>query len=89
MAEQARSEVRDTRGYWRANLRVMAVLLAIWFTVSYGLGVLLVEPLNSIRIGGFPLGFWFSQQGSIYVFVLLVVFYAVWMDRLDRRYGVD
>jgi putative solute:sodium symporter small subunit len=67
----------------------MAVLLAIWFTVSYGLGVLLVEPLNSIRIGGFPLGFWFSQQGSIYVFVLLVVFYAVWMDRLDRRYGVD
>jgi len=89
VAEQARSEVRDTRGYWRANLRVMAVLLAIWFTVSYGLGVLLVEPLNSIRIGGFPLGFWFSQQGSIYVFVLLVVFYAVWMDRLDRRYGVD
>jgi putative solute:sodium symporter small subunit len=67
----------------------MAVLLAIWFTVSYGLGVLLVEPLNSIRIGGFPLGFWFSQQGSIYVFVLLVVFYAVWMDRLDHRYGVD
>ena len=89
MAEQARSEVRDTRGYWRANLRVMAVLLAIWFTVSYGLGVLLVEPLNSIRIGGFPLGFWFSQQGSIYVFVILIFVYVRLMTNLDKKYHVE
>ncbi|REJ73576.1 MAG: DUF4212 domain-containing protein [Acidobacteria bacterium] len=83
MTEQGR------RAYWRANLRLMAVLLAIWFTVSYGLGILLVEPLNQVRLGGFPLGFWFAQQGSIYVFVVLILVYAVAMDRLDRRHGVQ
>jgi putative solute:sodium symporter small subunit len=89
VADQEKVRGRDTRGYWRANLRAMAVLLTIWFVASYGLGILLVEPLNAVRIGGFPLGFWFAQQGSIYVFVILVVVYAFWMDRLDRRYGVD
>lgn len=79
----------DPRAYWRANLRLMAVLLAIWFAVSYGCGILLVEPLNQFRLGGFPLGFWFAQQGSIYVFVLLILVYAVTMDRIDRRHGVD
>ena len=79
----------DTRSYWRANLRLVAVLLTIWFGVSYGLGVLLVEPLNRFQMGGFPLGFWFAQQGSIYVFVVLILVYAVWMDRIDRRHGVD
>ena len=66
----------------------MAVLLAIWFLCSYGLGILWVEPLNRFRLGGFPLGFWFAQQGSIYVFVVLVFVYALFMDWLDRRYGV-
>lgn len=77
------------REYWRANLRVMAILLFIWAFVSYGLGIVWVELLNQFKMGGFPLGFWFAQQGSIYVFVLLIWFYAIWMDRLDRRYGVD
>ncbi len=76
------------QAYWRANLRIMAVLLAIWAFVSYGLGILWVEPLNRFQLGGFPLGFWFAQQGSIYVFVVLIAVYVVWMDRLDRRHGV-
>ncbi|MAG33974.1 MAG: hypothetical protein CL908_24100 [Deltaproteobacteria bacterium] len=75
--------------YWRANLRVMAILLTIWFIGSYGLGILFVEPLNRFSLGGFPLGFWFAQQGSIYVFVALVLIYARWMDRIDARFGVD
>jgi len=88
-ADPPGSAPADPRGYWRANLRAMALLLVIWFGVSYGLGILFVEPLNRLRVGGFPLGFWFAQQGSIYVFVVLIAVYAVWMDRLDRRYGVD
>ena len=80
----------ETRGhrerYWRDNLKILAVLLGIWFAVSFGCGILLVEPLNRVRVAGFPLGFWFAQQGSIYVFVVLIVVYARWMDRLDRRY---
>ena len=75
--------------YWRANLRVMGILLSIWFAVSFGLGILLVEPLNHFSLGGFPLGFWFAQQGSIYVFVLLIFVYALWMDRIDARFEVD
>ena len=67
----------------------MAILLTIWFVVSYGLGILLVEPLNQIRLGGFPLGFWFAHQGSIYVFVALILVYARWMDRIDARFEVD
>jgi putative solute:sodium symporter small subunit len=79
----------DARGYWRANLRVMAILLVVWFAVSFGLSILGVEALNRFRLGGFPLGFWFAQQGSILVFVVLILAYAIWMDRIDRRYGVD
>lgn len=79
----------DPKQYWRANLRLMAILLTIWFTVSYGLGILLVEPLNAFHVAGFPLGFWFAQQGSIFVFVLLILIYVLAMDRLDQRYGVD
>ena len=74
--------------YWRANLRLVAACLAIWFVVSFGFGILLVEQLNSIRIGGFKLGFWFAQQGSMYVFVLLIFFYAWRMNRIDREYDV-
>ncbi|HEX9701073.1 MAG TPA: DUF4212 domain-containing protein [Acidobacteriota bacterium] len=80
---------RDTAAYWRANLRLMAKLLAVWFASSYGLGILLVEPLNRFHLGGFPLGFWFAQQGSIYVFVVLILVYAVRMDQLDKKHGVD
>ena len=73
----------------RRYLRIICTLLSIWFVVSYVLGILLVEPLNRIWLGGFPLGFWFSQQGSIYVFVVLLFVYAIWMDRTDRKHGVD
>lgn len=75
--------------YWRTNLRYVVLLLAVWALVSFGFGILLVEPLNRIRIGGFQLGFWFAQQGAIYVFVLLIAVYVALMNRLDRRAGMD
>lgn len=75
--------------YWQANLRLLAVLLTIWFIVSYGFGILLVEPLNAISLGGYPLGFWFAQQGSIYLFVVLIFVYAAMMNRLDQKFDVD
>jgi putative solute:sodium symporter small subunit len=78
-----------SRAHWRDNLRVMGILLAVWAFASFGLGIVLVEPLNQFHLGGFPLGFWFAQQGSIYVFVVLILVYAVWMDRIDRRHGVS
>lgn len=74
--------------YWKANLRLLAICLIVWFVVSYGLGIILVEPLNTIHIGGYPLGFWFAQQGSIYTFVALIFFYAWKMDQLDRKFDV-
>ena len=74
--------------YWRANLRLVGLCMLIWFVCSYGFGILLVEPLNAIRFGGFRLGFWFAQQGSIYVFVALIFFYAWRMNRLDQKYDV-
>jgi putative solute:sodium symporter small subunit len=74
--------------YWRANLNLVTVLLIIWFVVSYGFGILLVEPLNAISLGGYKLGFWFAQQGSIYVFLLLIFVYAFAMNRLDRKFDV-
>ena len=84
------SEDKQQRArYWRANLRVLLILLSIWFGVSFGLGILLVERLNEIHVAGFPLGFWFSQQGAIYVFIVLVWLYARSMDRIDREHGVD
>ena len=77
------------RRYWHINLRYLALLLAIWFAVSYGAGILLVDALDEIRVFGFRLGFWFAQQGSIFVFVLLIAVYVKLMNRLDRRFGVD
>lgn len=78
----------NSRRYWSANLRLLAVLLTIWFLVSYGFGILLVEPLNTFRIGHAKLGFWCAQQGSIYVFVVLIGVYVILMNRLDRRCGM-
>ncbi len=77
------------RTYWQDNLRLVGLCLVIWFTVSFGFGILLVDFLNRIEIGGFRLGFWFAQQGSIYVFVALIFSYAWRMAVLDVRYGVD
>ncbi len=76
---------RAARSYWRANLRLLLSLLVVWFVSSFGLGILWVRPLNEFQLGGFPLGFWFAQQGAIVIFVVLVLIYAVWMDRLERR----
>ena len=82
-------DVEERRAYWRRNLRLLAVLLTIWALVSFGAGILFVEPLNKIEIGGFPLGFWFSQQGSIIVFVILIAIYVWRMDKLDEEFGID
>lgn len=74
--------------YWKANIRILIICLTIWFVVSYGFGILLVEPLNAIQFGGFKLGFWFAQQGSIFAFLILIFFYAWRMNKLDREYDV-
>ena len=76
------------RAYWHRNLRLMVILLSIWFVVSYLFGILLVEQLNKVVINNFPLGFWFAQQGSIVTFVILIGIYAWRMDRLDDEFGV-
>ena len=75
--------------YWRENVRLMVVLLTIWFVVSFLFGILLVEPLNAIRIGGVGLGFWFAQQGSIYTFLVLIFVYAKRMNALDQKYDMQ
>lgn len=75
--------------YWKKNLKYLTILLSIWFLVSFGFGVLLAEPLNAIHIAGFPLGFWFAQQGSIYVFVALIFIYVVLMNKLDKKFDVE
>jgi putative solute:sodium symporter small subunit len=76
------------QAYWKRNLRLMAGCLAVWFVVSYLFGIILVDQLNAIKIGGYDLGFWFAQQGSIYVFVVLIFFYAWRMNKLDREFDV-
>lgn len=83
------TENKSPEEYWKRNLRILAVLLTIWFVVSYGFGILLVEQLNTIRIGGFKLGFWFAQQGSIYVFIVLIFYYVYAMNKLDKEFDVD
>ena len=75
--------------YWRRNLRLVAILLTIWFVVSYGCGILFVDELNKVRMGGFKLGFWFAQQGAIYVFVVLIFVYVRQMNKLDKEFGVE
>ncbi|HID97575.1 MAG TPA: DUF4212 domain-containing protein [Thermodesulfobacteriaceae bacterium] len=74
--------------YWKANLRLIIGCLVVWFTCSFGLGILLADQLNAIKIGGYKLGFWFAQQGSIYVFLFLIFFYAACMNALDRKFNV-
>ncbi len=84
-----RAQLQSGSAYWRDNITLVFDCLLVWFLVSFGFGILLVEPLNSIRIGGFKLGFWFAQQGSIYVFLGLIFFYAWRMSKLDKRHGVE
>lgn len=82
-------EQKNLNSYWRTNLKYLFVLLVIWFTVSYGFGILLVDQLNTIKLGGFKLGFWFAQQGSIFTFVVLIFIYVYLMNKLDKKYDVD
>jgi len=77
----------DNNAYWKANLRLIGFCIAIWFLVSFVFGILLVEQLNTIRLGGYKLGFWFAQQGSIYTFLVLIFFYANRMNKLDKTLG--
>ena len=79
----------NAKAYWRDNIKYVLILLAIWFAVSYGAGILFKEQLNSIKIGGFKLGFWFAQQGAMYVFVILIFVYVRLMNKLDKKYGYD
>ncbi|WP_446830313.1 DUF4212 domain-containing protein [Candidatus Foliamicus sp.] len=74
--------------YWGENLRLVAVLLAVWFSISFGCGVLLADFLNQFTLGGFKLGFWFAQQGSMYGFLVLIFVYVLMMNRIDRKHGV-
>ena len=81
--------MEEKKTYWQENLRLIFICLVIWFVVSFGFGLLLVEPLNTIRLGGYKLGFWFAQQGSIYTFVGLIFWYSAQMNKLDKKYHVD
>lgn len=80
---------KDRSLYWRKNLQIIYVCLVIWAVVSLGLGIIWAESLNQFRLGGYPLGFWFAQQGSIYTFLVLIFFYAWRMNRLDKEFNVD
>ncbi len=75
--------------YWKRNLLYLSLLLACWFIISYGCGIIFAEELNSIRIGGFKLGFWFAQQGAIYGFIVIIFVYTILMNRLDKKFDVD
>ena len=75
--------------YWKANLLILSIILSIWFLVSFGFGIIWSESLDALSIGGFKLGFWFAQQGSIYTFVLLIFYYVYEIDKIDKRHGVS
>lgn len=77
------------KAYWKTNLKYLFILLTIWFLVSFGAGILFRETLDKIKIGGFKLGFWFAQQGAIYVFVILIFIYIQLMNALDKKHGFD
>ncbi|SGY90748.1 DUF4212 domain-containing protein [Moritella viscosa] len=81
--------MEQENSYWQANIRLILTCLVIWFVVSFGCGILFVEQLNEFRLGGYKLGFWFAQQGSIYTFVGLVFWYAVQMNKLDKKHNVE
>ena len=82
------SKEDSRKAYWKANLKLVAMCLSIWFVVSYLFGIILVDQLNAISIGGYKLGFWFAQQGSMYIFVVLIFFYAYRMNKIDQQFNV-
>ncbi|MEQ9285633.1 MAG: DUF4212 domain-containing protein [Cyclobacteriaceae bacterium] len=82
-------QTKDLNQYWKKNLKYLIILLSVWALVSFGFGILFADALNQIRIGGFKLGFWFAQQGSIYVFVILIFVYVRLMNKLDKEYEIN
>jgi putative solute:sodium symporter small subunit len=82
------AEKDNSHAYWKATIGLLTKILIIWFMVSFGAGILFVDVLNHIKLGGYPLGFWFAQQGSIYVFIVLIFYYAKKMNELDRQFDV-
>jgi putative solute:sodium symporter small subunit len=78
----------NSQAYWRATLGLLVKVLVIWFIVSFGAGILFAPVLNNIHLGGYPLGFWFAQQGSIYIFIALIFYYAKKMNEIDRQFNV-
>lgn len=93
MAEDDSDETYETRenerGYWRANIKLLITLMSIWFLVSFGAGILFRPFLDQFSLGGYPLGFWFAQQGSIYIFIALIVIYVRQMRKIEKRFGLD
>jgi len=81
--------MKKSTSYWKTNLKYLSILLLIWFTVSFLFGIILADTLNQFNIAGFPLGFWFAHQGSIYAFVVLIFIYVYLMNRLDKKFEVD
>lgn len=79
----------NTKAYWKATLGLLFKVLAVWAFVAYGLGLMFAQALNNFHLGGYPLGFWFAQQGSIYIFVILIFWYAFKMGQIDRRFGMQ
>ncbi|WP_298894953.1 DUF4212 domain-containing protein [uncultured Psychroserpens sp.] len=90
MIDKSSSKKRTrAKAYWRENIKYVCILLIIWALVSYGAGIVFKDELNNIKMGGFKLGFWFAQQGSMYVFVILIFIYVRIMNKLDKKYGFD
>lgn len=79
---------KETNTYWKENIKYLVILMTLWFIVSYGFGILLVDELNQFSLGGFPLGFWFAQQGSIYAFIVIIAVYVYLMNKLDAKYNL-
>lgn len=88
MSDINKDEVVDRKGYWGATKRLLLSILIVWFVCSYGAGILFVEFLNQFHLGHYPLGFWFAQQGSIYIFIVLIFYYAKKMGDIDKRFDV-
>lgn len=79
---------KSGKAYWHATLRLLAIILAVWFVVSFGAGILFADALNNIKLGGYPLGFWFAHQGAMYIFIALIFIYAKKMGEIDRKFDV-
>lgn len=83
------NSMNDPTAYWQANVKLVLSCIIVWFVVSFGFGIFIADALNSIQIGGYRLGFWFAQQGSMYIFIALIFFYSIRMNALDKKFNVE